>query len=231
MKQLVLGISLREHSDFANFTVGHSNQELIAALKKFSSLAEPAVVLLHGDAQTGRSHLLEASCAAANELGASTAYLPMQELHSSNPAELLDGLDSVDFLAIDDLDLVLSDEHWAKALFHLYNRGQQNKQRLLLSAIRPPKKLQVALPDLQSRLSAALVYQVAALNDEERKECLAQRAHLLGFVMSDEVANYVLARAERSMGNLMHILHQLDQETLVRQRRLTIPFVKSVMAW
>lgn len=231
MKQLVLGISLREHSDFANFMVGHKNQELLAALKKFSSQTSPAVMLLHGDAQSGRSHLLEASCAAANELGASTAYLPMQELHSNNPAELLDGLDSVELLAIDDLDLVVSDEHWCKALFHLYNRGQQRKQRLLFSASRPPAQLQVALPDLQSRLSAALVYQLAALNDEERKQCLIQRAHLLGFVINDDVANYVLARAERSMGNLMHILHQLDQETLVHQRRLTVPFVKSVMAW
>ncbi|MEM8501279.1 MAG: DnaA regulatory inactivator Hda [Pseudomonadota bacterium] len=231
MKQLVLGISLREHSDFANFTVGHNNQELIAALKKLSSQANPAVVLLHGDAQTGRSHLLEASCAAANEHGASTAYLPMQELHRNNPAKLLDGLDSVDFLAIDDLEVVLGDEQWAKALFHLYNRGQQRNQRLLFSATHPPTQLQVVLPDLQSRLSAALVYQIAALNDEERKECLTQRAHLLGFVMSDDVANYVLSRAERSMGNLMHILHQLDQETLVHQRRLTIPFVKSVLDW
>ncbi|MFK7734019.1 MAG: DnaA regulatory inactivator Hda [Pseudomonadales bacterium] len=231
MKQLVLGISLREHSDFANFKIGDKNQELVAALKKFSAQSVPAVMLLHGEKQTGRSHLLEASCAAASELGVSTAYLPMQELQSSNPVELLEGLDAVDLLAIDDLDLVLHDEHWAKALFHLYNRGQQNKQRLLCSAAHPPAQLQVALPDLQSRLSAALVYHVAALNDEERKDCLIQRAHLLGFVMNDDVANYVLARAERSMGNLLRLLHVLDQETLVHQRRLTVPFVKSVMDW
>ncbi len=231
MKQLVLGISLREHSDFANFKVGQKNQELLSALKKFSAQTVPAVMLLHGDAQTGRSHLLEACCAQASDRGASTAYLPMQELHNNNPADLLDGLDAVDFLAIDDLDLVLNDEHWARALFHLYNRGQQHQQRLLLSAAHPPAQLQVALPDLQSRLSAALVYQVAALDDEERKNCLMQRAQLLGFVMNDDVANYVLARAERSMGNLMRILHTLDQETLVHQRLLTVPFVKSVMEW
>lgn len=231
MKQLVLGISLREHSDFANFHVGAKNQELVAALKSFCASPLQAVFLLYGDAQTGRSHLLEASCQAANELGVSTAYLPMKELQGSNPDALLDGLESISLLAIDDVELVLNDSQWARALFHLYNRGQQGNQRLLISAAQPPAQLAVALPDLKSRLNASLVYQLSGLADDERKRCLMDRARLLGFAMNDDVANYVLTRAERGMSNLMQILHRLDQETLVHQRRLTVPFVKSVMDW
>ncbi len=231
MKQLVLGLSLREHSDFANFHVGEKNQELISALKDFCSVPAAAVFWLHGETQTGRSHLLEASCTAVNESGTSAAYLPMTELQNNNPDALLEGLESVNLLAIDDAEIVLQDAHWAKALFHLYNRGQPLGQRLLISAKRPPAQLAVALPDLKSRLNAALVYQLSGLNDDERKHCLMDRARLLGFLMSDDVASYVLTRADRGMNNLMSILHTLDRETLVHQRKLTVPFVKSVMDW
>jgi DnaA family protein len=49
--------------------------------------------------------------------------------------------------------------------------------------------------------------------------------------MSDDVAGFIMRRAPRRLGQLLGILDKLDENSLQAQRRLTIPFVKSVMGW
>jgi DnaA family protein len=49
--------------------------------------------------------------------------------------------------------------------------------------------------------------------------------------MGEDVAAFILRRAPRSLAQLLAALDQLDDNSLKAQRRLTIPFVKSVMDW
>ena len=44
--------------------------------------------------------------------------------------------------------------------------------------------------------------------------------------MSEEVCRFILGRAERDMHHLAKLVQQLDRETLRRQKKVTIPFVK-----
>jgi DnaA family protein len=57
------------------------------------------------------------------------------------------------------------------------------------------------------------------------------RAEQRGLVMADDVAGFILRRAPRRLGDLLAILDSLDENSLQAQRRLTIPFVKTVMNW
>ena len=63
MEQLPLRMQLRESARLANFVVG-SNAQAYAALQGSRPAAAP-VVWLWGRAGTGKSHLLQAACAAA----------------------------------------------------------------------------------------------------------------------------------------------------------------------
>lgn len=47
---------------------------------------------------------------------------------------------------------------------------------------------------------------------------------------SEEVGQFILQRCNRDLPSLLQILTQLDTASLVEQRRLTIPFVKRVLA-
>jgi DnaA family protein len=49
--------------------------------------------------------------------------------------------------------------------------------------------------------------------------------------MTDDVAGFIMRRAPRRLGDLLSILDTLDENSLQAQRRLTIPFVKTVMQW
>ena len=209
--QLPLGIKLRDEATFANYFHG-PNQAVVAAVRDFADLqSEPqdTCLLLWGADGSGRSHLLQAACHAVAEVDGLAMYLPLDELAQEPPA-LLDGMESV---------------------FHLYNRLREQGGRLLIAASGAPRALGLCLPDLASRLSWGLVFQLQALDDQGKQEVLKLRAAQRGLQLNDEVARYILSRGARGMVELFAALERLDQASLQAQHRLTIPFVKREMGW
>jgi regulatory inactivation of DnaA Hda protein len=55
------------------------------------------------------------------------------------------------------------------------------------------------------------------------------RAAARGMEMPADVATYILSRASRDTAELFTLLNRLDDASLQEQRKLTIPFVKSVL--
>ena len=225
VKQLPLGMWLREGASFENFLASLLNQQLLASLK---NPAEP-FVFLWGTESAGKSHLLQAACHSLTAKGESSVYLPMSEAAQFAP-EMLEGLEQISLVAIDDVDAIAGDRDWETALFNLYNRIRDTGAgRLLVAANKPLAEIGLLLPDLQSRLGWGLVYQVQAMSDDEKRLALKQRADSRGFELPDDVANYLLRHYQRQTSALFELLDVLDQHSLAEQRRLTIPFVKQVI--
>jgi DnaA family protein len=157
-------------------------------------------------------------------------YLPLAELKEIGPG-MLEGVDQLPLVAIDDLQEVMGDADWEEALFHLYNRIRDRQSHLLIGANTPPAQCGGKLPDLVSRLSWGITYQVETLSDEEKVQALILRARQRGFDLLDDVAVFIMNRGPRDMAGLCQILDQLDQASLKEKRKLTIPFVKSELGW
>ena len=47
--------------------------------------------------------------------------------------------------------------------------------------------------------------------------------------MSEEVCRFILSRAQRDMHHLARLVEQLDKQTLMQQKKVTIPFVKAAL--
>jgi DnaA family protein len=67
------------------------------------------------------------------------------------------------------------------------------------------------------------------LEEPEQIAALQLRAQLRGLELPDETAQFMLRRLPRDMAHLYDFLDQLDQASLIAQRRLTVPFVKEVL--
>ena len=67
--------------------------------------------------------------------------------------------------------------------------------------------------------------------DDFKKQVLKHRAKMRGMPLSDQVSDYILQRADRSLIDLIAVLERLDAKSVQRQRKLTVPFVKDVMGW
>jgi DnaA family protein len=226
MEQLPLGVRLRPASTMAGFRVG-ANGSLAAAIEARATTAALSPLLLWSAAGQGRTHLLQAACALAGEAGRRAGYLPLGEPWL-DPA-MLAGLESLDLVCLDDVGTVLGRDPWERGLFGLYNDLQERGGNLVLSAGTAPAGLTVRLPDLASRLAACVVFQLRGLDEAEQGVALQERARSLGVELPDETLQYLQRRLPRDLATLCTALDRLDAASLSHQRRLTVPFVRSVL--
>lgn len=225
--QLTLGLSLRDEATVANFHAGE-NAEIVAEIKRTARGSGERVIFLAETRGQGASHLLKAACHEAHQAGRTSVYLPLTQLINYSP-EMLDGLETLQLVCVDDLQVIAGRADWEEGLFHLYNRIYDAGGAIMLAANTVPKLLQLQLPDLVSRLSWGIVYQLKPLSDAEKLMVLIARAHERGIVLSEEVGKYMLTHCPRNMGTLFAALDVLDKASLAAKRRLTIPFVKEVL--
>lgn len=224
-QQLALGIKLPDGARFENFFAG-PNAEIVHQVR---TLAPGQSLYLHGPVGSGRSHLLQAACQQWHARGAAVFYLPLATLPSTDPA-MLEGLESAALVALDDVDAMAGVGAWEQALFHLFNRLRATGAAILMSAADRPDAVGLTLPDLVSRLTWGELYGLRPLDDAGRLAVLQIRAQQRGLELPDEVGEFLLKRTPRSLAALCELIDQLDEASLAAQRRLTIPFVKSVLA-
>ena len=217
MKQLALGMRLRTGALYGSFAPGR-NSEILTALRSPNALP----LWLWGARGSGKTHLLQAACAAA---GAAAAYFPL-ERSASLPPEALAGYERSPVLCIDDVDQVAGDPNWERALFRLFNEAAELRSRLIFAASVAPRQASWVLDDWRSRAAACVVYQLHELDDEGRIEALRLRAAQRGLQLPYETSEYLLKRMPRDLPSLFDVLDALDEASMVEQRRLTIPFIR-----
>lgn len=224
MGQLPLQLALADHASFETFVSGGNT----TAVEHVRSLAQGTAdtVWLWGPASVGKTHLLQAACRAATAAGRRAMYVP---LPADSPAVLVD-LEQVELLAIDDLHSIGGDLTWEQPLFAILNAYLGRHGSLLLAAIAPAAQCGFRLPDLASRGAGAVTYRVGQLNDAERAAALRLHAAARGLVLEPAAADFLLKRASRDMAALTAWLTELDRASLTEQRRLTIPFIRAVLA-
>lgn len=224
-KQLALDVQLKDVSTFDNFIAG-GNREVIENIRHVVAGGNITVLYLWGPAGCGKTHLLQAVCRLATELDQRPAYVPLAGENSLTP-EILLGLAESAFVCIDDLDVIVGDVEWERALFTLFEE-MRGRAPLVVTAKANPRSLGLSMPDLMTRLGSGLVYQLQVLSDKNKIEALQLRAAQLGFELADEVGRYVLNRYPRDTHVLFSLLDKLDKASLATQRRITIPFIQKL---
>jgi DnaA family protein len=225
VKQLPLGVRIPDRAVFESFLPAKNLQAVEHALRVAG--AETGATWICGPAGTGKTHLLQAVCTRASQT-ARAGYLPLRELASLGVG-VLEGLTSLQCVCLDDVDRVVGELEWEKALFGLWREIQERDARLVVSARAPPALLPWQLPDLGSRATAAAIFPLRELDEREQQEALQLRARVRGFELPDETARWLQRRFPRDMRTLYELLDTLDEAALVAQRRLTVPFIRSVL--
>lgn len=225
--QLPLTLTLHEAPRLDDFVAG-PNQAVLAALRRALQPGGERQIHLSGPRGSGRSHLLMGQCAAAEAQGWRCAYLPLRERGTLAPA-MLDGLETLDLVAVDDVDAIAGDPDWERALFDLYNRCRDRATALLISAERGPAALPIRLPDLRSRLAWGLALALQPLDDAGRIALLQALAERRAMQMPADVARFLLQRTSRHPSDLVETVAALDRASLAERRHLTVPFVKDCL--
>src|SRR5690349_2285888 len=98
MRQLTLGVQLKERATFASFLTAR-NTELVAHLRHIATTTPASATWIAGPHSAGKSHLLQAVCA-ATLAGKRAAYLPLESLLPFGPAAI-EGAEQLDVACYD----------------------------------------------------------------------------------------------------------------------------------
>jgi chromosomal replication initiation ATPase DnaA len=119
--------------------------------------------------------------------------------HTQPFAQVIDGVDA-----------------WEEAeVFHAWNRAQESGAPLLL--ISDTADWVVSLPDLRSRLSAALHLAISEPDDALLSALLELHAARRRLVLGDSAATYLVPRIERSYAAAERIVAEIDRISLERK--------------
>jgi DnaA family protein len=220
-KQTALALPPLQGPTLTNF-VGGGNAMLVQLLWRLGTgMAAPRRMHLVGPAGCGKSHLLH---------GAGTAVLQRGGTVHKVDIEAIPDVDDVcwrqsDLVIIDDLDVMRLEPDQAGRLVALDAHGYG----AWLSASRThPGSCPALVPDLASRL-AADSFVVHPLDEHGRESALRAYARDRGIVLPEHIWRYLLARAERSMSELVALLDRMDRISLSEGRPITVPFVRTLL--
>jgi DnaA family protein len=224
--QMPLPLRLDKHALFAAFVAG-ANGAALAHVVAVAGRERRDIVWLCGATGSGKTHLLQAACRAAHEKNAASMYVSLRDAHVQ--ADQLLGAEHLGLLALDDVDAVAGNAEWEARLFSVFNEFH-TRGGLLLAARNPPAAIGFHLGDLASRAAGAIVYRLQALDEERQHVALLEHARRRGLELDAATARFLQGRVQRGMTELCEWLDRLDRASLAAQRRLTIPFVREVLA-
>ncbi|MXO58311.1 ATPase [Altererythrobacter salegens] len=101
------------------------------------------------------------------------------------------------------------------AVFHRWNRAQEDGRALLIVGGEPP--WDIALPDLRSRLGAALQLEIGQPGDALAAELMLSLAAERGLPLAPEAADYLVPRASRSYLTIEKLVEAIDRLSLERK--------------
>ncbi|MCT2400479.1 HdaA/DnaA family protein [Novosphingobium mangrovi (ex Huang et al. 2023)] len=112
------------------------------------------------------------------------------------------------------------------ALFHRWNRAQESGRPLLIVTNRPrgtgDGDWQVRLPDLASRLGAALDLEIGEPDDAMLIALMEVHAEMRGIVLDHSATQYLVGRCERSHVGVEKLVAAIDRLSLERKQAPTM---------
>ena len=215
--QLTFDLAPRPALGAADFLVSPANEAALRLIDRWPDWPHHAVVL-EGPAQAGKSHLGQVW-----RLASGAAEVAAPDLTDASVAALT----QAKALLIENLERGIGDE---RVLFHLLNAAREQKLSLLLTTRTPPAEIEMALPDLSSRLRAAPLVAIAPPDEMLLKAVLIKQFNDRQLEVEPAVIDFLAMRMERSMAMASAIVKALDERALAVKRKVTRPLAAEVLA-
>ena len=112
-------------------------------------------------------------------------------------------------------------------LFHRWNRAQEEGEALLMAT--GDETWDITLPDLRSRLGAALHLSIATPDDEMVVALIQAHAEQRGLALGDGALTYLLPRADRSFAGIERLVAEIDRLSLERKAPATLAIWRAAL--
>jgi chromosomal replication initiation ATPase DnaA len=215
-EQLVLDLPHRPALALEDFLVGPTNEAAVALMDAWPDWTARAAIVV-GPTGSGKSHLTNVW-----RLKSGAGSVPAPELTENAIAEI----ETTGALAVEDLDRGIASE---RVLFHLLNLTKEKGFALLATSRTAPVDLEVALPDLRSRLRALPMVRIESPDDHILKAVLVKLFTDRQLTPDPHVVGHLALHMERSFEAAQKVVEACDQLALARQRKVTRPIAAEAL--
>ena len=216
-QQLTFDLGQRPALGAEDFLVSSANATALATIERWPDWPHQAVVIC-GPAQAGKTHLGQVW-----RLASGAAQAAARDL-SDDHVGIMQGAGA---MLIENLEQGIGDE---RALFHLFNAAREHKLSLLLTTQRPPAEMDIALPDLSSRLRAVPMVAIAPPDERLLKAVLIKHFSDRQLSVEPAVINYLAVRMERSMAMAHAVVAAIDMRAMASHRKVTRALAAEILA-
>lgn len=209
-RQLTLDLPFEPATGALDFLTGASNEAAVALIESWPNWRETAALLV-GPPACGKSHLASVWQARTHAAKCNAATV-------CEDTVALFQRDDVRALVIEDIDRGIADQ---RILFHLLNTARETGRYLLLTSRTAPGDMEIALPDLRSRLRALALIPIAGPDDALLSAVLVKLFADRQLAVEPAVIAYLLRHMDRSFATASATVAAIDALALASHRKVT----------
>ena len=219
-EQLVFDLPVRRALGRGDLRAAASNADAVAWLDRWPDWPDVGLMLC-GPSASGKTHL-----ASVWDARARAVWLDGRGLARMAAGEAPDSRTVI----LDDIDRLLKDRpDRQETVFHLFNRLRAAGGALLMTAVAPPARWGIALPDLASRLKTLPVAAIGAPDDPLLASLIVKHFNDRQVEISPEVVKFILRRADRSFAGVEKVATAVDRMALAAGRPITVPLARRAL--
>lgn len=216
LAQLTLDLPHRAALGAEDFLVSGCNLGAVKLIDAWPQWQDN-VQLLIGPAASGKTHLARVWQALSGACSLSPDALGM---------DFIDSVGAGAPLVVEDTDRLAYDE---QALFHLVNLAREKRLVVLLTARSAPRRWDIALPDLLSRLNAVPVVEIGAPDEALITTVLLKHFADRQLDVDPKVLTYLALHVDRSLAAAAAAVAAIDRAALATGRKISRQLVTEVL--
>ncbi|MFB6230781.1 MAG: chromosomal replication initiator protein DnaA [Salinibacter sp.] len=233
---------LNDSYTFERFIEGDCNR--LARSAAWSIAQEPGTTefnpfLVYGGVGLGKTHLIQAigNYVKANQASETVLYVSserfttefVQSIQRNRISEFSTFYRQIDVLIVDDVQFFGGKEKTQEEFFHVFNSLHQAGKQIVLSADRPPRKIEGIEERLLSRFQWGLSADLQPPGLETRVAILRRKAEDDGIDLGDEVVDFIARNIESNIRELEGALIRLLAHATLHQREINLALATEVL--
>ncbi len=226
---------------FDTFIVGPFNELAYAAAKAI--IEKPGTsynpFFVYGSTGLGKTHLIQSigNAIKTKYPEKKVFYITLerfatdlvQAFQNNKANSFKDKYRKYDVLVIDDVQFVGKMEKTQEELFHTFNSMFENNKQIVFSSDKHPNFIPGLEDRLRSRFSQGMIVDIIEPDLESRIAILRAKAKESGYIIPDEVLEYIAEMVSGNIRELEGSLNSIVCQSQIRNRPLTVVEVKNLL--
>ena len=234
---------LNSNLNFENFIKGKSNEIALSYSKKVCEhVSRYNPLYICGGVGLGKTHLLNAiglKIKSDNNVMFISAerfmYHFIKSIKKNDMVNFKDFFRKSSVFIIDDIQFLSGKESLQEEFFHTFNSLMDKGSQIIISADKPPMKLDRIQERIKSRLTGGLVVDIEVPDLELKVEIIRKKIQEMqiqfkeNIDLSNEVINYIATESKTNIRDLIGILNRVIAFSRVHNKTLSIVDCKNIL--